>query len=115
MGSECQSIQPLKFAFHGTPASNIPSILKSGMLPEKRRSGGDWFSIEPNVSTSYCRQPTGLPPFRMILFLLLPVAAAVKQSFYGDPVVVMADPHYELPLCSVEYTYEMFKAEHVKP
>jgi hypothetical protein len=59
-------------------------------------------------------QLTGLPPFRMILFLLLPVAAVVNQ-IHWDPVVVMADPHYKLPVCSVKYTYEIFKAQHVKP
>ncbi|GAQ88155.1 hypothetical protein KFL_004040150 [Klebsormidium nitens] len=98
MGSDSQKMAPLLFAFHGTPPPNVPSILENGMLPEKRiASGGDWFGTLPFASLSYCQKQWGCgviggPPFRLILFLLLPVPSAVlsgteswRSQQFGQP------------------------------
>lgn len=80
MGSASRSMAPFTLAFHGTSPANVPSILKNGMLPKKRLAGGDWFAPLPFKSLSYCQKPWGKgavlkgPPYRLILFLLLPVA-----------------------------------------
>ncbi|GAQ83764.1 hypothetical protein KFL_001610050 [Klebsormidium nitens] len=118
MGAATPSIAPLTFAFHGTPPANIPSILKDGMLPEKRvLSGSDWFAMSPMTSTGYCRKgqpydaaqaPQQHQRFRLILFLLLPVGLAVSPRYLGyQGVVVMNNVHYELPLCTVDFSYRV--------
>ncbi|GAQ82991.1 hypothetical protein KFL_001310210 [Klebsormidium nitens] len=108
MGSATQSIAPLTFAFHGTPPPNVPSILESGMLPEKRVAAGDWFGTLPFVSVNYCQKEYGKgifggPPFRVILFLILSIRKALLYDYNSDAgVIVVSNPHYELPVCTVD-------------
>lgn len=107
MGSPSQSIAPLTFAFHGTPPANVPSILANGMLPEKRIACGDFFATSPWTSVPYCRKfcSNKQPPYRLILFLLLPVPPAVICNSGG--YVVMKDERYELPLGTFELDYDL--------
>jgi hypothetical protein len=111
MGSKAQSIAPFQYAFHGTGPHNLPSILKDGMLPEKRRNGGDWFATAPYTSIAYYRQaasPADAPyVYKILLFLLLPVAPAVLHDYSG--VIVMSDHHFELPLATI--TYEAVRSD----
>ena len=40
----------VKVMFHGTSVISAASILKKGMDPAKRVSGGDWFTTDPNYA-----------------------------------------------------------------
>jgi hypothetical protein len=74
------------------------------MLPEKRRSGGDWFATVPGTSIAHTRQSvihTSHIHCKILLFLLLPVAPAVLHDYAG--VIVMSDHHFELPLATIFY------------
>ena len=93
-------------AFHGTPEANIESILQHGMLPRCRRSlpVGDWFSPSPTYSACYCRSEAPLK-VTLVLFLLLPLPSTV--TYKKENVLVMGNEHYELPLCTVSFSYSM--------
>jgi hypothetical protein len=102
MGSKAQSIAPLRYAFHGTEPHNLPSILKDGMLPEKRKAGGDWFATKPYTSIGHSRSlphPGYSFEYKILLYLLLPFAPAVLHDYSG--VIVMSDHHFELPLATI--------------
>jgi hypothetical protein len=109
MGSKTQSIAPFRYAFHGTEPHNIPSILENGMLPEKRRDGGDWFATaEPYTSIGHSRplpHPGYSYVYKILLFLLLPVAPAVLDGmpYYAGQGIVMSDHHFELPLATITF------------
>jgi hypothetical protein len=108
MGSKAQSIAPFEYAFHGTEPHNNSSILKDGMLPEKRRAGGDWFATDPHTSIAHSRpvSPTDTSSrvYKILLFLLLPVAPAVQHAGWCySGVIVMSDHHFELSLATITY------------
>jgi len=61
----------LGLAFHGTKGVNIPSILKNGLDPKRRRGQaygpGEYFGKDPAVSVSYCHGGLELLVFVVVL------------------------------------------------
>lgn len=96
------SIAPLQIVFHGTPETNIDSILRQGLLPERRRSNAsyDWFGGSPRNAK----------PFKKLLvFLVLRIDGAAATARVppwpeNTGVMTLKCANYQLPIGTVELT-----------
>ena len=90
----------LGVVFHGTATANIDSILQNG-LDKNRRSGqsygpGEYFSMEPTLSVSYCKGGLEMLVFVVVLPPTLPKkeAGKVRTKCPPDYVVVENNQHH---------------------
>jgi len=94
---ELKNSGTLDVVFHGTRTSNIESILKDG-LDTNKRSGqaygpGEYFSMQPGPSISYCRGGLEM----LVFVVVLPSVSARKENCPPDYVVI-DNNCYHLPL-----------------
>ncbi len=92
-----QSDRKTCLAFHGTPESNISSIICANGYDPSKRSGqayygpGEYFAATPGTSMSFCRGSK-----KMLLNKLLLGQSGVHHTRTGD-IIVMKNPEHDLP------------------
>ena len=93
----------LLVCMHGTNVINIPSIMKNGLLPERRRQQvygtGEYFSTNVENSLHYNRNTTRQMK-RMCMFVVL---NGWTHKHYNDEVLVNPKPETQLPIAIVKF------------
>jgi len=100
---ELKNLGTLGVVFHGTHTSNIESILKDG-LDMNKRSGqaygpGEYFSMHPGTSISYCKGGLEL----LVFVVVLPRSSIREKNCPPDYVVVDNNCHH-LPIGVLKFT-----------
>ncbi|GLJ48845.1 hypothetical protein SUGI_1030180 [Cryptomeria japonica] len=95
----------IQYVFHGTPHENLSSICERGMDPSLRKSRGDYFGVNADISLRYCiktdilKRPDKLS--LLVFLLLLPGPTwlpYLKQLTYRT----MMETSHELPIAIVD-------------
>jgi hypothetical protein len=99
----------LAVVFHGTSEKNVPVILKEGLDPNLRKGQaygpGEYFSVEPGMSSSYCRLGNKMLVFVVVVPSTVPPTAPTPDSkgprkHVKPPpdIVVVPTIEHQLPL-----------------
>ena len=93
----------LLVCMHGTDVKNIPSIMKDGLLPERRRrhrfGAGEYFSTNVEYSLHFNRNSTRQMK-RMCVFVVL---NGWTHRHSNDQVLVNAKPETQLPIAIIKF------------
>lgn len=93
----------VEHVFHGTPPSNLKSIMKDGMNPSRRKYAADYFSSTAFSSIGFCGETLAMsfrPARECVVKLLVFLVLKLPPGFVaknGD-VVTMREVDYELPI-----------------
>lgn len=104
----CSADLPLKASlgvvFHGTPVANMPSILKDGLDPDKRKKQtygpGEYFSKDPTICLEFARKGMELLVFVVVL---LPERNPTNRRIHPDDIVVVNNNQHQLPIGTVKF------------
>lgn len=88
--------------FHGTSSKNISSILQDGLDPEKRTGQaygkGEYFSKEPSVCVSYCKNDKAIIVFLVIMPLPLTSKTTGQNIHIPYDFVIVEEIRHQFPL-----------------
>jgi hypothetical protein len=94
--------QKVCVVFHGTSSKNISSILQDGLDPEKRTGQaygkGEYFSMEPSVCFSYCKNDKATIVFLVIMPLPLTSKTTGQNIHIPYDFVIVEETRHQFPL-----------------
>jgi len=104
------STKKIRLLFHGTPDTNIDSILSNGLDPDRRErqllGKGDYFADAVKKCMQYCRGAK-----RIIVFAVLMDSQLVVHDAKG--VVVSTGADGQLPLATITFSQTAVQAKRV--
>lgn len=106
---------PIEHVFHGTPPTNLDSILRSGMDPTLRRCGCDYFATAAGYSLHHTSPagpthnghvsaeppPSCYGPRKLLVFLVLTLPPGLNSKRKKGLFVLMDQVEYQLPIAEV--------------